>query len=69
MKLHERNPLDESVVGLLMKKYGNDGDKKGLTAQYTEYVKLLKRELGIRPSHEMLLLYDSLVSGISDGVR
>ncbi|MFF2092752.1 response regulator [Paenibacillus sp. NPDC058174] len=69
LKLHERNPLDESVVGLLMKKYGKDGDKKGLTAQYTDYVKLLKRELGIRPSQEMLLLYDSLVSGMSDSSR
>lgn len=66
MKLHARNPLDESVIGLLMKKQGQDGDKKGLTAQYTDYVKLLKRELGIRPSKELLLLYDSLISGLSD---
>ncbi|BBH23080.1 hypothetical protein Back11_44250 [Paenibacillus baekrokdamisoli] len=67
LKLHARNPLDESVVGLLMKKHGQDGDKKGLTAQYTDYVKLMKRELGIRPSKELLLLYDSLVSGLSEG--
>lgn len=67
LKLHARNPLDESVVSLLMKKYGQDGDKKGLTAQYTDYVRLLRRELGIRPSNELLMLYDSLVSGLSDG--
>ncbi|MBH5320937.1 response regulator [Paenibacillus sp. GSMTC-2017] len=65
-KLHVRNPLDESVVELLMKKLGQDGDKKGLTAQYTDYVKLLKKELGIRPSKELLLLYDSLISGLTE---
>jgi len=67
LKLHARNPLEESVVGLLMKKHGQEGDKKGLTAQYTDYVRLLKRELSIRPSQELLLLYDSLVSGLSEG--
>lgn len=67
LKLHGRNPLEESVVELLMKKHGLDGDKKGLTAQYTDYVRLLKRELGIRPSQELLMLYDSLVSGLSEG--
>lgn len=66
LKLHARNPLEESVVELLMKKHGLDGDKKGLTAQYTDYVRLLKRELGIRPSQELLMLYDSLVSGLSE---
>lgn len=69
LKLHERNPLDESVVGLLMRKHGLAQDKKGLTAQYTDYVKLLKKELGIRPSKELLLLYDSLVSGLSESVK
>ncbi|MBW7458671.1 winged helix-turn-helix domain-containing protein, partial [Paenibacillus sepulcri] len=62
LKLHARNPLDESVVSLLMKIHGQEGNKKGLTAQYTDYVKLLNRELGIRPSKELLMLYDSLVS-------
>ena len=33
LKLHVRNPLDESVVILLMKIHGQDGNKKGLTAQ------------------------------------
>lgn len=65
-KLHARNPLDEAVVMLLLKVHGQDGNKKGLTAQYTDYVKLLNRELGIRPSKELLLLYDSLVSGFFD---
>lgn len=50
LKLHERNPLDESVVGLLMRKHAIEEDKKGLTARYIDYVKHLKKELGIRPS-------------------
>ncbi|RKP49956.1 response regulator [Cohnella endophytica] len=69
LKLHARYPLDESVVGLLMKLRAQDGDKKGLTAQYTDYVKLLSRELGIRPSKGLLLLYDSLVSSLSEEVK
>jgi two-component SAPR family response regulator len=69
LKLHTRNPLDESVVSLLMKMHGQDGNKKGLTAQYTDYVKLLNRELGIRPSKELLLLYDSLVNDLIDNKK
>jgi two-component SAPR family response regulator len=68
-KLHARNSLDESVISLLMKVHAREENKKGLTSQYTDYVKLLNRELGIRPSKELLLLYDSLVSGLSDGVK
>ncbi|BBI31296.1 response regulator [Cohnella abietis] len=66
LKLYARNPLDESVVRLLMQIHGQDGNKKGLTAQYTDYVKLLGRELGIRPSKELILLYDSLVNEFVD---
>ncbi|SFA74184.1 Two-component response regulator, SAPR family, consists of REC, wHTH and BTAD domains [Cohnella sp. OV330] len=63
-KLLARNPWDEAAVALLMRKHAMERDKKGLTAQYTDYVKLLGRELGIKPSKELLLLYDSLVSGL-----
>jgi len=63
LKLHARNPLDEAVVGSLMKLHWLAGNKKALTAQYTDYVKLLGRELGIRPSKELLMLYDDYVSG------
>lgn len=68
-KLHVRNPWDEAAVALLMRKHAMVRDKKGLTAQYTDYVKLLSRELGIKPSKELLLLYDSLVSGLSEGAN
>ncbi len=68
LKLHARDPLDEAVVGLLMKLHWLAGNKKALTAQYTEYVKLLGRELGIQPSRGLLLLYDGYVSGKAERV-
>ncbi|WP_239616359.1 response regulator [Cohnella mopanensis] len=68
-KLHVRNPLDEMVVRLLMKIHAQEGNKKALNAQYTDYVKLLSRELGIRPSKELLLMYDSLVSSLIDSKK
>lgn len=66
LKLHARDPLDESAVRLLMQVHGQDGDKKALTARYTDYVKLLGKELGIRPPAVLVKLYDSLISGLSD---
>jgi len=66
LKLHDRNPLDEAVVRLLMQGHVLAADKKALTAQYTNYVKLLGKELGIRPPQELVFLYDSLISKITD---
>ncbi|NQX66683.1 response regulator [Paenibacillus alba] len=65
LKLNERNPLDESVIRYLMMIRELTGDKKGLTALYTDYVRLLSRELGIRPSEELIQLYDVMVSRFS----
>ncbi|MGG4142224.1 response regulator [Paenibacillus algorifonticola] len=48
LKLYAQNPLDESVLSLLLRKHAQDGNKKRLTAQYTDYVKLIKKELGLR---------------------
>lgn len=64
-KLHERNPLDESVMRLLMTTREMTGDKKGLTALYSEYVRMLDQELGIRPSEELARYYDSLANGMA----
>ncbi|WP_341280555.1 response regulator [Paenibacillus sp. FSL H8-0537] len=69
LKLYAQNPLDESVLSLLLRKHAQDGNKKGLTAQYIDYVRLIKKELGIRPSKALLLLYDSLVSELSDHAK
>jgi two-component SAPR family response regulator len=66
LKLNQSNPLDESVIRLLMMIREQTGDKKGLTALYTDYVRLLSRELGIRPSQELIQLYSLLVSRLSD---
>ncbi|MCR8632703.1 response regulator [Paenibacillus radicis (ex Xue et al. 2023)] len=66
LKLNERNPLDESVIRHLMTIHEMTGDKKGLTALYTNYVRLLSRELGIRPSEELIHLYDLLLRRFSD---
>ncbi|MFD0696074.1 response regulator [Paenibacillus sp. GCM10027628] len=66
LKLKERNPLDESVMRHLMTIREMTGDKKGLTALYTDYVRLLSRELGIRPSEDLIHLYDKLLSRFSD---
>ncbi|NBD27469.1 response regulator [Paenibacillus glycinis] len=68
-KLLERNPLDESAVRLLMRAHASAGDKKALTARYTDYVRLLGRELGIRPPRELVFEYDALVSGMGDKKR
>lgn len=65
-KLQARDPLDEAVVRLYMRTHAAARDKKALTAQYTDYVRLLGRELGIKPSRELVLFYDALVTGLSD---
>jgi two-component SAPR family response regulator len=66
LKLNERNPLDESVIRQLITIREMTGDKKGLTALYTDYVRLLSRELGIRPSVDLIHLYDMLLKRLSD---
>ncbi|MCY9659981.1 response regulator [Paenibacillus chondroitinus] len=66
LKLNEHNPLDESVIHHLMMIREMTGDKKGLTVLYTDYVRLLHQELGIRPSEELTALYSSLIRAITD---
>ncbi|MZQ80990.1 response regulator [Paenibacillus sp. 5J-6] len=66
LKLNEHNPLDESVIHHLMMIREMNGDKKGLTVLYTDYVRLLHQELGIRPSEELTVLYSSLVHAVTD---
>ncbi|OAS19000.1 response regulator [Paenibacillus oryzisoli] len=66
LKLNEHNPLDESVIRHLMIIREMTGDKKSLNALYTNYVRLLNQELGIRPSEELTMLYDSLVRAFTD---
>lgn len=65
-KLFARDPLDEDVVRLSMRTHAAARDKKTLTAKYTDYVRLLGRELGIKPSQELVLFYDTLITGLSN---
>ncbi|CAN7688796.1 response regulator [Paenibacillus sp. LjRoot153] len=65
LKLKERNPFDESVICHLMMICEQTGDRKGLTALYTGYARLLSLELGIRPSEELIQQYELLVSRFS----
>ena len=67
IKLNERNPLDELVVRLLMTTREMIGDKKGLKTLYSDYVRLLGFELGIRPSEELSRFYESLLQGLAEG--
>lgn len=57
-KLNQRNPLDESVVRLLMLTRERMGDVNGINALYADYVRLLDRELGIRPSDDLVGYYE-----------
>ncbi|MET3291851.1 UNVERIFIED_CONTAM: two-component SAPR family response regulator [Brevibacillus sp. OAP136] len=66
IKLNERNPLDESVLRQRMTICEMTGDKKGLKALYTHYVQLLNRELGIRPSEELIYFYDLCIRRLSN---
>lgn len=60
MKLNQRNPLDESVVRLLMLARAQIGDRNGINALYADYVRLLDRELGIGPSDDLAGYYEEL---------
>lgn len=64
-KLNLRNPLDESVVRLLMELRWRRGEGGALTALYAEYVRLLDRELGICPSDELARYYESLIVSLA----
>ena len=66
MKLKQRNPLDESATRLLMTAYERIGDKKRLTLVYIDYVRLLDRELDVRPSDDLVRYYDSLMGNFAN---
>ncbi len=60
-KLNQRNPLDESVIRRMLLARERIGDKNGLNALYADYVRLLDRELGIRPPDDLVGYYESLI--------
>lgn len=64
-KLQERNPLDETAMRLLMDICGETGDRKGLTALYSDYARLMNRELGIQPGEELRRRYEELAARLA----
>lgn len=61
-KLLIRNELDEEVIQLLLKVYAAQMDRGSLIRQYGQYVKILRKELRIAPSKELVGLYSHLLS-------
>lgn len=69
LKLNQHNPFDESVVRQLIAIRYKQGDRKGMSALYHAYAKLLDQELGIRPSEELTRVYQSFESSIGNELR
>ncbi|QJD84587.1 response regulator [Cohnella herbarum] len=61
MKLIARNELDEHSVMLLMKALALQNNKEALTRQYLQYVDILHKEIGTKPSPEAAALYERLL--------
>jgi two-component SAPR family response regulator len=66
LKLNQHNPFDESVIFQLITIRKKQGDRKGLSDLYHDYVKLLDQELGIRPSEDLNRLYESFSISLVD---
>ncbi|WP_424767690.1 response regulator [Paenibacillus sp. sgz302251] len=64
LKLLARNALDEETVRMLLVAYSAQKDRGSLTRQYNQYVRLLRQELGIGPSQEVIVLYSRLRSSL-----
>jgi len=64
IKLNRHNPFDESVIRQLIAIRNRQGDRKGMTDLYRDYVKLLDQELGIRPSEDLTRLYESFSTSL-----
>jgi two-component system LytT family response regulator len=62
LKLLDRNEMDEEAVSLILNAYAAQKNRVALTEQYGRYAKLLRKELGMGPSQELVLLYSRLLS-------
>jgi two-component system LytT family response regulator len=63
-KLLARNELDEEVTTLLLNAYAAQMDRGSLIRQYRQYVKILRKELGMGPSQKLVVLYSHLLSNL-----
>lgn len=61
-KLRGYNEQDEETVDLLLKAYATHMDKASLDSLFERNSKLLRKELGMGPSQELVVLYSDLRS-------
>ncbi|QGG47578.1 response regulator [Heliorestis convoluta] len=57
LKAYRRNPYEERVTELLLRLYIITGEKTKAIKQFEAYSTLIKDELGIKPSQELVALY------------
>ncbi|MFC5530963.1 response regulator [Cohnella yongneupensis] len=62
LKLLTDNELDEQTVMLLMKAWALQKNKEALTKQFSRFTDTLRDEIGVRPSPEVVSLYEQLLS-------
>ncbi|MDD3653790.1 MAG: response regulator [Desulfotomaculaceae bacterium] len=55
-----RNPYDERIAELLMEVYSMTGDKVRATRLLSEYTRILKEDLGIKPQESINRIYASI---------
>lgn len=61
-KLLLYNELDEEIVALLMRAKAGINDRKALQQIFKQYEKVLKKELKMIPSNELISLYHKLLN-------
>ncbi len=57
-KLVRRNEFEEESTMLLLRLYGETGDRQSLRKHYEQYARLLQQELGLQPSAGCRRLYE-----------
>lgn len=63
LRAYELDPYNEAVTEQLLILYLKSDDKNKGIKHFRSYVKLLKEELGIRPSNKLIELYHTLCAG------
>lgn len=59
-RLINRNEFDEEANSLMIKLYAGQRDKTALVQHYERYVKILQRELGMKPGRDIMNLFAEL---------
>ncbi|CAM4370559.1 two-component SAPR family response regulator [Paenibacillus endophyticus] len=64
LKLMTQNEIDEESFMLLMKAWALQENKEAIVKNYAQFVEVLHREIGIKPSSEASDLYSQLLLGL-----